>query len=54
MVHFDLKSMRETVVVGMIALFLGFAVYTLLALAWTFKASVEAAEKLRHSLDRPA
>lgn len=54
MVSFDLNRIRETLVVGMIALFLGFAVYTLLGLAWTFKATVEAVEKLRHSIDRPA
>ena len=53
MLHVDFEKVRETVVVGMIAFFLGLTVYTLLGLAWTFKTTVEAAGKLIHVV-RPA
>jgi hypothetical protein len=53
MVHVDVDKVRETVTVGMIAFFLGLAVYTLLGLAWTFKTTFEAAERLIHIV-RPA
>ena len=51
--HLDFGQARETLAVCLIALFIGLAVYVLLGLAWTFKSTVEAAEKLRHSLSRP-
>ena len=53
MLNIDLDRIRETIVVGTIALFLGIAVYTLLGLAWSFKMTVEGASKIRHSFDRP-
>ena len=53
MVHVDVDKVRETVTVGMIAFFLGLAVYTLLGLAWTFKTTFEAAEGSSISFDRP-
>ena len=44
----DVQRVRETIVVGLIALFVGFAVYTALGLAWTFKMAVETPQKLWH------
>ena len=34
--------------VGIIAILIGTAVYAALGFAWTFKAAVEASQKLRH------
>ena len=48
MLRIELEKVRETLVVGMIAVLMGLAVYTILGLAWTFKATYEAAEKLIH------
>jgi hypothetical protein len=48
MVRIDVQRVREKVVVGLIALFVGFAVYTALGLAWTFKMAVETPQKLWH------
>jgi hypothetical protein len=39
---------REAVVVGIIAILIGTAVYAALGVAWTFKAAVEASQKLRY------
>jgi hypothetical protein len=44
-----LQRVRETLVVGVLALLLGFAVYAALGLAWTFKVAVEAPQRLWHS-----
>ena len=44
----DVQSVREKFVVGLIALLIGFAVYTALGLAWTFKMAVEAPQRLWH------
>ena len=41
-------SVRETITVGLVALFLGTAVYTLLGLAWTYKTAYETVQKMRH------
>ena len=49
----EADRVREQIVVGLIALFVGFAAYTLLGLAWTFKAAVETSQKLWHSYSRP-
>ena len=46
-----LGRLREALTVAVIALFVGLAVYTFLGLAWTFKTTVEAPAKIRHSLD---
>ena len=43
-----LSRFQELVVVGLIAIFVGLAVYTFLGLAWTVKAAVETSQKLRH------
>ena len=43
-----LGRVREMLVVGLIALFVGIAVYTFLGFAWTVKAAVEYSQKLRH------
>ena len=43
------ERMREKVLVGLISLFVGFAVYTALGLAWTFKMAVETPQRLWHS-----
>jgi len=40
--------MREVVVVGIIAIFIGLAVYAAIGFAWSFKTAVEASQKLRH------
>ena len=42
------QRVREAVVVGIIAILIGTAVYAALGFAWTFKAAVEASQKLRH------
>ena len=39
---------REILVVGLIAIFVGLAVYSFLGFAWTFKTAVETTHKLRH------
>ena len=44
----DAQRVREKLVVGLIALFVGSAVYTALGLAWTFKIAVETPQKLWH------
>lgn len=46
----DVRGTRETIAIAMIALLIGMAVYSLLGLAWTFKAAVEATEKIRRSI----
>jgi hypothetical protein len=40
--------MRETLVVGIIAILIGVTVYTALGLAWTFKTAFETTQRLRH------
>jgi hypothetical protein len=44
---------RERIVVGLIAIFVGTAAYTLLGLAWTFKAAVETSQRLWHASGKP-
>ena len=44
----SVQRAREQVVVGIIAVFVGFAVYTALGLAWSFKIAVETPQKLWH------
>ena len=53
MFRMEADRVRERIVVGLIALFVGFAAYMLLGLAWTFKAAVETSQKLWHSYSRP-
>jgi len=48
MVRIDVQRVREAIVVGLIALFVGLAVYTALGIAWTFKIAVETPQKLWH------
>jgi hypothetical protein len=48
MVRIDAQRVRETIVVALIALFVGLAVYTALGIAWTFKIAVETPQKLWH------
>ena len=43
-----LERIREILVVSLIAIFVGLAVYSFLGFAWTFKAAVETTHKLRH------
>jgi|KBSMisStaDraftv2_1062788.scaffolds.fasta_scaffold101195_4 hypothetical protein len=47
----QVQRVREKLVVGLIALFVGFAVYTALGLAWTFKIAVETPHRLWHMKD---
>ncbi|HLO19030.1 MAG TPA: hypothetical protein VK192_00870 [Sphingomicrobium sp.] len=42
------QRVREKLVVGLIAIFVGLAVYTALGLAWSFKVAVEAPQRLWH------
>jgi hypothetical protein len=49
-VNLDLRKIRESIAIALIALLIGIAVYSLLGLAWTFKTAVEATEKLRRSV----
>lgn len=39
---------REKLVVGVIAILVGFTVYTALGLAWSFKLAVETPQRLFH------
>jgi len=43
-----LGIVREKLVVGLIALLVGLAVYAALGLAWSFKHVVEISQRLRH------
>jgi hypothetical protein len=43
-----IERVREKLVIGVIAIFIGFTVYTMLGLAWSFKLAVEAPQKLLH------
>jgi ABC-type antimicrobial peptide transport system permease subunit len=40
------QRVREKLIVGLIAILVGFAVYTALGLAWSFKIAVEAPQRL--------
>ena len=42
----DFQVVREKVVVGIIGILVGFAVYTALGLAWSFKMTVETPQRL--------
>ncbi|MCL6729330.1 hypothetical protein [Sphingomonas hankyongi] len=44
-----LDRIREAVVVALIAILVGLAVYSFLGFAWTVKTAVETTQKLRHS-----
>jgi len=46
-----LDQTRETLVIGLLALLIGAAVYTALGFAWTVKIAVESSHKLRHPFD---
>lgn len=45
----SLERIREALIVGLIAILVGLAVYSFLGFAWTVKAAVETSQKLRHS-----
>ena len=45
----SLERIREALIVGLIAILVGMAVYSFLGFAWTVKAAVETSQKLRHS-----
>jgi hypothetical protein len=42
------QRVRETLVVGLIAILVGLTVYTALGLAWSFKLAVEAPKRVWH------
>ena len=42
------QRVREKVVVGVIAILVGFTVYAALGLAWSFKLAVETPQRLWH------
>ncbi|HVU31080.1 MAG TPA: hypothetical protein VHE36_11840 [Sphingomicrobium sp.] len=44
----SLQKVREKIVVGLIAVLVGVAVYTALGLAWSFKIAVETPQRLWH------
>lgn len=50
MVQLELRKIRETITIALIALFVGMAVYSLLGLAWTFKSAVEVSQKIKRSI----
>jgi hypothetical protein len=52
MLRIDVQRVRERLVVGVIAIFVGLAVYTALGLAWSFKMAVEAPQRLWHHSSR--
>jgi len=43
------ERIREAVVIGILAILIGAAVYSALGFAWTFKIVVESSHKLRHT-----
>ena len=43
-----LRTVRETVTVGLVALLMGTTVYTLLGLAWTYKTAYETVQRMCH------
>ena len=45
------ERVRERLVVAVIAILVGFAVYTALGLAWSFKIAVEVPSRLLHRND---
>lgn len=47
----DLERIREKIVIGLLALFVGAAIYAAFGLAWTIKLAAEAPQKLRHIND---
>ena len=47
-----IDRIREFLVVALLALFIGFAVYTALGFAWSVKVAVEGSQKLRHPFGR--
>jgi hypothetical protein len=46
----DVRRIRESIAIALIALLIAMAVYSLLGLAWTFKTAVEATEKLKRAV----
>jgi hypothetical protein len=42
------ERIREALLVGILAILIGAAVYSALGIAWTFKIAVESSHKLRH------
>ena len=48
----SISSLRETIVVGLVALFVGTAVYTFLGFAWTFKNAFESVQRLTQPFHR--
>ena len=46
----EIRRFREAISLALIVLFVGFAVYSLLGLAWTFKTAVESTQKIRRSI----
>jgi hypothetical protein len=46
----QIRKIREAITLALIVIFVGFAVYSILGLAWTFKTAVEATEKFKRSI----
>jgi hypothetical protein len=46
----SVRKVRESIAIGLMCILIGFAFYSLLGLAWTFKTAVEATEKIRHKM----
>ena len=42
------QRVREKLILGLIAIFVGLAVYTALGIAWSFKIAVETPQRLWH------
>jgi hypothetical protein len=47
MAKLDLRALRESLTIALIAVLVGLAVYSMLGFAWTFKAAVEAGQKVK-------
>lgn len=48
----SISNLRETIVVGLVAIFVATAVYTFFGFAWTFKNAVESVQRLKQPFHR--
>jgi hypothetical protein len=48
----SIGRIREKVIIGLVAVFVATAVYTILGFAWTFKNAVESVQRLKQPFHR--
>ena len=48
----SIGRIRDTLIVGLVAIFVATAVYTFLGFAWTFKSAVESVQRLKQPFHR--